>query len=492
MNKAKTDKDDVTLTPDEEAFLAYRDAWRQELEQNWSGGYAQMPNEVRHDPTISAKAKILYEQLLSYMWFKSDRCWPSQATLAEATGYSRRTVIRALNELYERGYIEKWRRGLGNTNYYFINPLSFVRSFRPLPGPRTSTSLPHNNIVPVQASALRQGIDTATPRPIEPLHPEVTNWHNGSDSVAHAEVTDWHTKHTNLNENSLGKNNRYTRSGFAAEPLGEKGVAVAAIGNEYTPETKGTNGSTQRPLTKSNTKTSLDSETRCAARAEDVEMPESKRKKHEKGEIPPPLPRYLSGAILEPLSLRFCDQSRESSKTSFAWIYAEMHTRGQDEYSEAFLDLVNEARDTTIAMTSKGRIRGRNKDGSIAQMPYFLTILERNVDAWCKRYDGTIQQPISQGRQSEEEGQRLPTSSTDQDQEEYIATDDPAHGWTKEEVVQHANRLYSYVGRDFYQCLVLPTRCPGRYGFIVIERHTGKEWVFVTAEAIDDCMHPQD
>ena len=65
----------------------------------------------------------------------------SQATIAQATGYSRRSVIRALQELYERGYIERWRRGLGDTNVYYINPLSFARSFRPISGPRTWKTL---------------------------------------------------------------------------------------------------------------------------------------------------------------------------------------------------------------------------------------------------------------------------------------------------------------------------------------------------------------
>lgn len=113
-----------------EAFSLYMESLQQGLDENWRGGYTQMPDEIRQDSTLSPRAKIVYEQLLSYMWFKSDRCWPSQQTLAEATGYSRRTIIRALQDLYNRGYIEKWRRGLGKTNCYFINPISFVRSFR--------------------------------------------------------------------------------------------------------------------------------------------------------------------------------------------------------------------------------------------------------------------------------------------------------------------------------------------------------------------------
>src|SRR5436305_4219124 len=129
-----------------------------------------------------------------------------------------------------------------------------------------------------------------------------------------------------------------------------------------------------------------------AARAKEViELKQSKRKKHGKDEVPPPLPTYLQ-EVLKPLIQRFCDQASKSTETSFAWIYDEMRQRGFDEYSEEFLELVTEARDLTIAKASHGLIRGRNRDGSIAQMPYFLTILERNVDAWCKRYDEAVQE----------------------------------------------------------------------------------------------------
>src|SRR5690242_12507268 len=90
---------------DEQAYYGYVDVWRNELEQNWSaGGYVQMPNAVREDRSLSHKAKEIYGQLLAHMWFRTDKCWPSQKTIAEATGYSRCSIIRGLKELYERGY----------------------------------------------------------------------------------------------------------------------------------------------------------------------------------------------------------------------------------------------------------------------------------------------------------------------------------------------------------------------------------------------------
>lgn len=266
----------ATELTDNAAFDAYLDAWRKEVEANWNGGYAQMPALVRNDPSLSAKAKLVYEQLLSFMWFRSDRCWPSQATLAEGTGYSRRTVIRALKELYERGYIECVRRGLGKTNYYFVNPLSFTRSFRPIAGPRTAMRLPHVNRMFLTDPTFLCGIQDTVKRPVEPCVPEVTNWHTGSDRLAHKEVTDWHTNHTKANLTHLNKENRDSNSsGTAASSEKEEfgtpdttcsHIAHGTIRNE---ETK-TNPDTSSPP-RTSKPSSVALETGGAARAKDVE-----------------------------------------------------------------------------------------------------------------------------------------------------------------------------------------------------------------------------
>jgi len=523
---------DEKLSPDEEAFYAYMEVLRRELDQNWNGGYAQMPNEIRADRTLSHKAKEVYEQLLSYMWFKSDRCWPSQNTLASDTGYSRRSVIRALNELYERGYIEKWRRGLGLTNYYFINPLSFARSFRPLPGPRTGKSLPHNNILSVNAPELRLDLSKATPRPMEPIYPEVPNSHNESDKAAQPEMPNWHTKHTKANPDPVETQERYTRSADGAK-LGVKGgVAPTTIRSEHTKGTKETNEDQQRNQSKSN-KTVPSQETGGAARAEEVkEVKKSRRKKHAPGEVPPPLPGYLESVFLVPIGLHFCDQAQASSKTSLAWIYAEVLQRGLDEYSEPLHDLINEARDETKVRASRGEIRGRNRDGSIAMMPYFLTILETNVDAWCKAFDKALAQqseqkesangkPLESESESHvEDGQQLPATAPveeeQQQQEEQsvsatevvtsrevsltnveqvvapercIATDDPTHGWSERNAAHFADRLRDVLGgNSYWQYRVVPTLCPGRYGFVLTEVDTGHEWEYATQAQYDETI----
>lgn len=45
-------------------------------------------------------------------------CWPSLTTLANETGLSRRTVIRALNTLDAEGYIKRARGGPGRPTRY--------------------------------------------------------------------------------------------------------------------------------------------------------------------------------------------------------------------------------------------------------------------------------------------------------------------------------------------------------------------------------------
>ena len=118
----------------DEAFIRERlEIFRAYVVNNLSRGYTQMPDQVRTDPFLSPAAKTVYEHLLSFMWSDDLYCWPSQVNMAKALGKgcSRSTIIRALQELCNRGYIEKLRRGLGYTNFYFINPLSFVSFKQP-------------------------------------------------------------------------------------------------------------------------------------------------------------------------------------------------------------------------------------------------------------------------------------------------------------------------------------------------------------------------
>ena len=170
---------------------AYRDMLQKALKKNWANGFCRMPDAARNDPTLSPKAKIIYEQLLAHMWFSTDRCYPSQQTLADETGYSRRTVIRACKELYERGYIEKWRRGQGKVNYYFINPLAFPHSFR-----RTTRERAETTILDVRALERRENCTSSPPRPLDTALSGCQDDTSTSATVSHPEVTTWHPNQT--------------------------------------------------------------------------------------------------------------------------------------------------------------------------------------------------------------------------------------------------------------------------------------------------------
>lgn len=258
------DRKATKTVEDEQAYEAFVEVWQQQLEQNWQGGYTQVPDEIWHDSTLSPRAKIVYKALLSFMWFKTDKCWPSQETLAAATGYSVRTVIRALKDLYERGYIEKWRRGQGDTNYYFLNPLSFAHSFK---------AAGRGRGVLLQAKAAERLVDiSSTPHVVSRLCHVVTS---ENDNVADLELTDCQTNQTNqkkIQQNSMPSNHSIPPSG---EGVGRTAIRKATDEPASSALTK-TEGTNQFPTqtTQSNTNQNEDSSKKLAgpARAKEALM----------------------------------------------------------------------------------------------------------------------------------------------------------------------------------------------------------------------------
>jgi hypothetical protein len=236
VNKTtKPAHDEAQDHENEEETRRRLEEWRS-MAANLSGGFTQMPDQVRKDSTLSTSAKIVYEHLLGYMWSK-EWCWPSQQRIASELGISRRTVIRACKELYARCYIEKWRRGLGRTNVYFINPLSFVCSFK-----RSGRGA---GVLLVAGGPEHQAHVSTTPAPDVTLSYMVQCQivTSRSDKVAHPEAPESHLKHTK--EKEIQKKDRYSNDSTA-----EKGTAIASttIGNEQpnsSPNGEGTN--TNRP-----------------------------------------------------------------------------------------------------------------------------------------------------------------------------------------------------------------------------------------------------
>ncbi len=85
-------------------------------------GYTLIPNIVLDDESISNNAQLVYLHLLKYSWGKGS-CYPGHQKLAEKLKLSRRSIIRALQELKAKQLIDWKQRGLNKTNIYRIRDL---------------------------------------------------------------------------------------------------------------------------------------------------------------------------------------------------------------------------------------------------------------------------------------------------------------------------------------------------------------------------------
>jgi len=84
-----------------------------------AGGFTQVPNILLKAPTLTANAKIVYAQLLSYAW-TNGYCYPGQVRMADDLGSTKSTVNRAILELETAGWLEVEKRGQGKTNIYTL------------------------------------------------------------------------------------------------------------------------------------------------------------------------------------------------------------------------------------------------------------------------------------------------------------------------------------------------------------------------------------
>jgi len=92
-------------------------------DKNIRKGFAQVPNVVLRDSTLSGNEKTLYALLLSYAW-QDKECFPGQDKLAEDMGLSRVSVNQMLSKLKNKKLIRIKRQGLGKVNIYHIRKLS--------------------------------------------------------------------------------------------------------------------------------------------------------------------------------------------------------------------------------------------------------------------------------------------------------------------------------------------------------------------------------
>jgi hypothetical protein len=93
------------------------------VDENLKQGFAQVPRPVLRAKGLSLKAKAVYVLLLDYAW-QSGSCFPGHERLAEDLDVSQDSVQRALQELRLQKLIDWKRRGLNQTNVYYILRLS--------------------------------------------------------------------------------------------------------------------------------------------------------------------------------------------------------------------------------------------------------------------------------------------------------------------------------------------------------------------------------
>ena len=307
LNTTEPDRDDEAIAQRLEALKA-----------NLAAGFTMMPDMVRGDPTLSRTAKLVYEQLLSYMR-QRDFCWPSQQRIADDLGtVSRRTVIRAIRELYERGFIEKWRRGLNRTNVYFINPLDFTRSFKLRTGP-------------ILVSCGKCQIDTP-----------------GSDTPAPLVVPESHPKQTNQKEN---QQNQIPSNHSTAE-------SERAIGNE----------TTNQAASPKRNETPLPGNSPTPS-------PETKPKPRRK-----PIPDFIDAMVTD-FAVQLGDRpaSIKSSITRATKIYftcLAVYEQFQDDPEGLFCEMLYQARAGALSVTTVKHKGGRHGNRH-NRMPLFLSLLER-------------------------------------------------------------------------------------------------------------------
>ena len=83
--------------------------------------YSRISSKVLYDVNVSVKGRLLMLFLIGICEEKEiDSVDISIEILSKALKYSNKTIIKAMKELEEKGYIEKIRRGQGKNNLYKI------------------------------------------------------------------------------------------------------------------------------------------------------------------------------------------------------------------------------------------------------------------------------------------------------------------------------------------------------------------------------------
>lgn len=93
---------------------------------SYNRGYTQKARMIEHCLDLSPSAKVTYGIIASFVFEDGEYAFPSVGRIALALGCSERRAREYINELVEKGFIHKKRRGRGKTNNYYLVDLDDV------------------------------------------------------------------------------------------------------------------------------------------------------------------------------------------------------------------------------------------------------------------------------------------------------------------------------------------------------------------------------
>ena len=85
--------------------------------------YTKVKNDLLRSGELKANTKILLLVLMSYENEIEGYSYPSQTRLLKETSLSKKTLLKCLNELEEKGYIKRVKESGGNNKYYIASSL---------------------------------------------------------------------------------------------------------------------------------------------------------------------------------------------------------------------------------------------------------------------------------------------------------------------------------------------------------------------------------
>lgn len=119
------------------------------IKKGWTNHYFSAPDEIYDCHYVSGYARAVYINLCRRA-DSEGHSYPGYTRIAEDVGFSRRTVIRAVEELVEAGLLIKTTRKIGDeytsNEYILIHPLDVVPPTQAAPKPIDDPTPPHDTV----------------------------------------------------------------------------------------------------------------------------------------------------------------------------------------------------------------------------------------------------------------------------------------------------------------------------------------------------------